>query len=82
MVWPFTTINNLKDEIIDLDSELAYMDEEVMLKDAQIAALNTEILELKADLREARRQSDAFESIAREACHEVEVKPKRKKVAA
>jgi hypothetical protein len=84
-------INAADDEIDFLEARLALQGEQIFrmfadLEDAKavngsVFTLQRQISVLKKELAEAKRQSDAFEAVSREACVELEAKPKRKKVA-
>jgi len=65
------------DKISKLIGEL----EAAKSEDKSVLSLRRQISVLKQQLAEAQRQSDAFEAVSREACAELEAKPKRKKVA-
>lgn len=84
-------INAADDEIDYLEGCVAKQDDAIVrligkLEDAKavngsVFTLQRQISVLKKELAEAKRQSDAFEGVSREACAELEAKPKRKKVA-
>lgn len=74
----------LRKENATLRKENAELREELASCDKLLCEAEARNYKLAVDLAEARRQSDAFEKISREACAELEGKKpvaKRKKVA-
>lgn len=81
----------LRKEVVNLQEERDKMYDELASCDKLLCEAEARNYKLAVDLAEARRQSDAFEKISREACAELEslkratnakAAPKRKKTVA